>query len=75
MKSFGKRHLDEVRPEVDKMESIANWCSVDTQTGRLVVVLEKNYCFDAEAYADELGLENVQDFRDDQRSKYSSQAP
>lgn len=56
---------------MERVESIANWCSVDTQTGRLVVILEKNYCFDAEAYADELGLENAQDFRDDQRSKFS----
>ena len=60
-----------MRPEVDRAESVANWCGVDTQTGRLVVVLEKNYCFDAEAYADELDLENVEDFRDDQRSAWS----
>ena len=56
-------------PEVNTIESVANWCAVDTRTGRLACVLEENYCFDAEMYADELGTENTQDFRDDQRSE------
>lgn len=56
-------------PEVNTIESVANWCGVDTRTGRLACILEENYCFDAEAYADELALENPGDFRDDQRSK------
>ncbi|KAL8891889.1 MAG: hypothetical protein Q9215_001101 [Flavoplaca cf. flavocitrina] len=67
IKSFGKRHLDEVVPEVNTNESVANWCSVDTRTGRLACILEENYCFDAEMYADEVHLENASDFRDDQR--------
>ena len=53
------------------MESVANWCGVDTRTGRLAVILEENYCFDAEAYADEMGLDSPSDFRDDQRSEHS----
>ena len=65
--SFGKRHLEDVLPEVNTTESVANWCAVDTRTGRLACILEENYCFDAEMYADELGVENVGDFRDDQR--------
>lgn len=69
IKSFGKRHLDDVRPEVDTVESVANWCGVDTRTGRLAVILEENYCFDAETYADEMGLDSPSDFRDDQRSE------
>lgn len=69
IKSFGKRHLDEVVPEVNTNESVGNWCSVDTRTGRLACILDENYCFDAEMYADELYLENASDFRDDQRSK------
>ena len=52
------------------MESVANWCGVDTRTGRLAVILEENYCFDAEAYADEMGLDSPSDFRDDQRSEH-----
>ena len=67
IKSFGKRHLEDVMPEVNTTESVANWCGVDTRTGRLACVLEENYCFDAEMYADELGIENAGEFRDDQR--------
>lgn len=67
IKSFGKRHLEDVMPEVNTTESVANWCGVDTRTGRLACILEENYCFDAEMYADELNVENAGDFRDDQR--------
>ena len=50
-------------------ESVANWCAVDTRTGRLACILEENHCFDAEIYADELEIENADDFREDQRSE------
>lgn len=56
-------------PEVNTRESVAHWCAVDTRTGSLTCVLEENYCFDAEMYADELELEEKIEFRDDQRSK------
>lgn len=72
MQSFGKRHLDEIVPEVNTMESVAAWCSVDTLTGKLACILEENNCFDAEMYADELSLENTVELRDDQRSKWNS---
>lgn len=68
IKSFGKRHLDDVVPEVSTRETVAHWCTVDTRTGSLTCVLEENYCFDAEMYADELELEEKIEFRDDQRS-------
>ncbi|KAF1956160.1 WD repeat protein-like protein [Byssothecium circinans] len=67
IKSFGKRHLEDVEPEVNTKETVAHWCNVDTRTGSLTCVLEENYCFDAEMYADELKLEEKIDFRDDQR--------
>lgn len=51
------------------MEAVAPWCSLDTRTGRLAVVLEEYNCFDAEMYADELQLEEPIEFREDQRSK------
>lgn len=35
-------------------------------------MLEENYCFDAEMYADELELDENIEFRDDQRSMASS---
>ncbi|KAL5389641.1 hypothetical protein PMIN06_004762 [Paraphaeosphaeria minitans] len=67
IKSFGKRHLEDVVPEVNTRETVAHWCAVDTRIGSLTCVLEENYCFDAEMYADELGLEENIDFREDQR--------
>ncbi|TAQ85557.1 hypothetical protein B7494_g6106 [Chlorociboria aeruginascens] len=67
IKSFGKRHLEDVEPEVNTLEAVAPWCSIDTRTGRLAVVLEEYNCFDAEMYADELLLEEPVEFRDDQR--------
>jgi WD repeat-containing protein 48 len=70
IKSFGKRHLQDVELEVNTMEAVAPWCSVDTRTGRLAVVLEEYNCFDAEMYADELQLEEPVEFREDQRSKF-----
>lgn len=53
---------------VNTAESVANWCAVDTRTGRLTVMLEENYCFDAEVYADEIDVAKSTDFREDQRS-------
>ncbi|KAF2204842.1 WD repeat protein-like protein [Delitschia confertaspora ATCC 74209] len=67
IKSFGKRHLEDVAPEVNTQETVAHWCTVDTRTGSLTCVLEENYCFDAEMYADELNLNERIDFREDQR--------
>jgi len=54
---------------VNTLDSVANWCQVDTRTGRLACVLEENYCFDAEMYADEVATEGNIEFRDDQRSE------
>lgn len=73
IKSFGKRHLEDIEPEVNTMEAVAPWCTIDTRTGRLAVVLEEYNCFDAEMYADELELEEPIEFRDDQRSKHFCQ--
>ena len=56
-------------PEVNNSESVANWCAVDTKTGKITVMLEENYAFDAEVYADELDLNDKLSFRDDQRSR------
>ncbi|KAK3314894.1 hypothetical protein B0H66DRAFT_325169 [Apodospora peruviana] len=67
IKSFGKRHLEDVEPEVNTLEAVAPWCSIDTSSGSLTVVLEPFNCFDAEMYADELTLEEPVEFREDQR--------
>ncbi|KAL1967903.1 hypothetical protein VTN77DRAFT_2320 [Rasamsonia byssochlamydoides] len=65
IKSFGKRHIEDVASEVNTVESIAHWCTLDIRTGRLSVILEPNRCFDAEIYADEAGLPG--EFQQDQR--------
>ncbi|CAK4033751.1 related to WD repeat-containing 48 [Lecanosticta acicola] len=67
IRSFGKRHLEDVKEEVTTNSTVANWCTVDTRTGSVAVILEENTCFDAEMYADELELEDNIDFREDQR--------
>ncbi|OQE44853.1 hypothetical protein PENCOP_c002G08129 [Penicillium coprophilum] len=69
VKSFGKRHIDDVESEVNTIDSIGHWCTIDVRTGRLSVILEPNRCFDAEVYADEtdLPLSDLYQFRDDQR--------
>ncbi|XXG97597.1 S-adenosylmethionine transporter [Hypoxylon texense] len=64
---FGKKHLEDVEPEVNTLEAVAPWCSIDTSSGNLTVVLEPFNCFDAEMYADELILAEPVDFREDQR--------
>ncbi|KAJ9198452.1 hypothetical protein DTO164E3_5285 [Paecilomyces variotii] len=67
IKSFGKRHIDDVADEVNTVESVAHWCTLDIRTGRLSVILELNRCFDAEVYADETDIADRQDFKEDQR--------
>ncbi|KAI2641997.1 WD repeat-containing protein [Xylaria nigripes] len=65
---FGKRHLEDVEPEVNTLEAVMSWCSIHTSSGNLTVTLDPTTCFDAEMYADELTLEEPVDFREDQRS-------
>ncbi|GAB1313383.1 hypothetical protein MFIFM68171_03593 [Madurella fahalii] len=67
VKSFGKRHLEDVELEANTREAVAPWCSIDISSGNLTVVLEPYNCFDAEMYADELVLEEPVEFREDQR--------
>lgn len=67
IRSFGKCHLEDVEPMVNTMEAVAPWCSIDTRTGRLAVILEEYNAFDGEMYADELVLEDKIEFREDQR--------
>ncbi|KAJ5246229.1 Protein of unknown function DUF3337 [Penicillium chermesinum] len=69
IQQFGKRHLDDVADELNTVQSISHWCTIDVRTGRLSVILEPNRCFDAEAYADEMDFPKdvLSQFRDDQR--------
>ncbi|KAF2216874.1 hypothetical protein CERZMDRAFT_64278 [Cercospora zeae-maydis SCOH1-5] len=67
IRSFGKRHLEDVKDEVTTSATVANWCTVDVRTGSVAVVLEEHTCFDAEMYADELDLDEGVVYREDQR--------
>ncbi|KAJ5468900.1 Protein of unknown function DUF3337 [Penicillium sp. IBT 31633x] len=69
IKTFGKRHIDDVESEVNTTDSISHWCTIDVRTGRLSVILEPNRCFDAEVYADEIDLPSYQAslLKEDQR--------
>ncbi|KAH9865836.1 hypothetical protein J1614_009423 [Plenodomus biglobosus] len=67
IKSYGKKHMEDVLPEINTRDSVAHWCGVDTRIGTLTCVLEENYCFDAESYADDLQLEEQVEFREDHR--------
>ncbi|KAM5429962.1 hypothetical protein McanCB49686_005812 [Microsporum canis] len=72
IQSFGKRHLDDVASEVNTTETIANWCTLHTRTGRLSVILEHNRCFDGEIYVDQADLPDVSTdtYREDQRINF-----
>ncbi|KAF2856258.1 WD repeat protein-like protein [Plenodomus tracheiphilus IPT5] len=67
IKSYGKKHMEDVLPEINTRDSVAHWCGVDTRIGTLTCVLEENYCFDAESYADDLQLKEQIEFREDHR--------
>ncbi|KAI9886107.1 MAG: hypothetical protein M1823_002067 [Watsoniomyces obsoletus] len=67
VQSYGRCDLDKVVEKVNTAESVANWCTVDTRTGRLACVLEEKHCFDGEMYADELPNSEGIEFREDQR--------
>lgn len=74
MQSFGKKHLEDVEPLVNTLEAVAPWCSIDTSSGNLTVILEPFNCFHAEMYADELSPDefDLGEFRDDQRINLGS---
>ncbi|WVR06650.1 hypothetical protein IAU60_003682 [Kwoniella sp. DSM 27419] len=59
--------LEMVKERVEGETMVITWCQVDTKIGSLVVHLEEGRVFDAEIYADELGLEDVEGIKEDAR--------
>ncbi|WWC88328.1 uncharacterized protein L201_003237 [Kwoniella dendrophila CBS 6074] len=59
--------LEMVKERVEGETMIITWCQVDTKIGSLVVHLEEGRVFDAEVYADELGLEGFDSHKEDIR--------
>ncbi|WWD05216.1 hypothetical protein V865_003289 [Kwoniella europaea PYCC6329] len=59
--------LEMVKERVEGETMVITWCQVDTKIGSLVVHLEEGRVFDAEVYADELGLEGFEGSKEDIR--------
>ncbi|ORY31816.1 hypothetical protein BCR39DRAFT_587333 [Naematelia encephala] len=65
--------LELVKERVEGETMVITWCQVDTKIGSLVVHLEEGRVFDAEVYADELGLDYIEGMREDTRCKSALQ--
>ncbi|KAG0055558.1 hypothetical protein BGZ83_008169 [Gryganskiella cystojenkinii] len=52
--TYTGRKLDDVVNELNTIESVPTWCTIDTRIGALTVHLDEGRCFDAEVYADEV---------------------
>ncbi len=52
--------LELVKERVEGETLVITWCQVDTKIGSLVVHLEEGRVFDAEVYADEMGMEGME---------------
>lgn len=62
-----KEALEIVREHIEGEAATITWCSVDTRVGSLTVHIEEGRAFDAEIYADEVGLGDDPYFKEDQR--------
>ncbi|KAG0023247.1 hypothetical protein BGZ80_009982 [Entomortierella chlamydospora] len=54
LETYTGRKLDEVVNELNTVESVPTWCTVDTRIGALTVHMDEGRCFDAEVYVDEI---------------------
>ncbi|CAO3626805.1 unnamed protein product [Cunninghamella echinulata] len=67
VKKFGERDLEEVAKEISGIECFPSWYSVTTKIGAITVQLHESNCFDCEMYADEIGVAEDYQYREDQR--------
>ena len=58
-----------MKERVEGETLVITWCQVDTKIGSLVIHLEEGRAFDAEVYADEMGMDDVEGLKEDARSK------
>ncbi|KAG0364651.1 hypothetical protein BGZ54_007287 [Gamsiella multidivaricata] len=54
LETFTGRKLEDVVNELNTIESVPTWCTIDTRIGALTVHLDEARCFDAEVYVDEI---------------------
>ena len=59
-----------VRQQLDTIESVPRWCSINIKLGQLMVVLNEHDCFEAEVYIDQLVTDQICDFPEDQRGTF-----
>ncbi|KAI1318451.1 hypothetical protein EDD11_006535 [Mortierella claussenii] len=65
--TFSGRKLEDVVNELNTVESVPTWCTIDTRIGALTVHLDEARCFDAEVYVDEIEETPDPDRPEDQR--------
>ncbi|KAF9291593.1 hypothetical protein BGZ68_003209, partial [Mortierella alpina] len=54
LETYPGRKLEDVVNELNTIESVPTWCTIDTRIGALTVHLDEGRCFDAEVYVDEI---------------------
>ncbi|KAF9353785.1 hypothetical protein BGX34_011387 [Mortierella sp. NVP85] len=54
LETFPGRKMNDVVNELNTIESVPTWCTIDTRIGALTVHLDEARCFDAEVYLDEI---------------------
>ncbi|KAF9115155.1 hypothetical protein BGX27_008746 [Mortierella sp. AM989] len=67
LETYTGRKLEEVVNELNTIESVPLWCTIDTRIGALTVHLDEARCFDAEVYVDEIEETLDPDRSEDQR--------
>ncbi|KAG9069447.1 hypothetical protein KI688_010349 [Linnemannia hyalina] len=67
LETFTGRKMEEVVNELNTIESVPSWCTIDTRIGALTVHLDEGRCFDAEVYVDEIEETPDPERPDDQR--------
>ncbi|KAF9541159.1 hypothetical protein EC957_003351 [Mortierella hygrophila] len=67
LETFTGRKMEDVVNELNTIESVPSWCTIDTRIGALTVHLDEGRCFDAEVYVDEIEETPDPERPDDQR--------
>ncbi|KAI8352354.1 hypothetical protein B0O80DRAFT_488182 [Mortierella sp. GBAus27b] len=67
LETFPGRKMNEVVNELNTIESVPTWCTIDTRIGALTIHLDDARCFDAEVYLDEIDTTPDPERADDQR--------
>lgn len=79
LETFSGRKMDDVVNELNTIESVPTWCTIDTRIGALTIHLDEARCFDAEVYLDEIeetpDPERPDDLRSEHRNSFMGTRP